>query len=211
MGAVALAGIALIVLVLLMSIVWTIASRPVRTTSELVAEAQLLVAGASIVISAVLAGTTIYYARWSRNLVLETHETRIAEQAHREGIARRETHQQLVAATSALVGCASDVIALGSVLSILIRARRVWRLRRVELAMQPVIAASQAIDRVRYVASADVLEAAHELFDQIVEYFHAASVGAPESRLVGLAQDMRCTKSKLTELVLASGLKASSI
>src|SRR4051812_9668993 len=100
-GLITAAGVALIVLFLLVVIVWTIANRPARSTSELVAEAQLLVAGAGILISAVLGGTTIYYARQARELVVETREARKTQQAHRDAAAREQRDRQLVAAVTA--------------------------------------------------------------------------------------------------------------
>ena len=195
-AAVVVAGV---VLVLLIVTVWTIAGRPVRTTTELVGEAQLLVAGAGIIVSAVLAATTIYYARQARELVLETRHTRVADQQFRDIAARKQDQQQLVAAASALIGSASDLLDIGSRLATLIRHRRIWRIKQIELAMQPVVAASKALDRMRYVAPAEVMHAGENLFDQITAYFGAASSGADQAGLTRLAREMREAKLRLNE------------
>jgi hypothetical protein len=67
--------------------------------------------------------------------------------------------------------------------------------------MEPVVAASQALDRIRYVAPAEVLRAADNLFDCIILYFRAASSGADEAHLVAIARQMHDAKLELMRVV----------
>ena len=190
-----------VLLGVLCSVAWTIAGKPARTTADLVSQAQLLLAAAGQVLTAVLVGTTIYYAVQTKNLVLESRAARQSDglaraAAHRESEARR-----IEGAAAALVGASSDLIAAGTMLATLVQRRRVWRLRAVEPGMQSLVSASRALDELRYLAPGPITEAGGRLLDAMLAYFRQAAAGASPQGLEAVAGQLYGEKQRLNQEV----------
>lgn len=190
-------------LVTLWRVTWKAASRPVRSTSEYMAQLELLIQPSALTLTAILAATTVYYAYQTRQLVIESRLTREAE-ADAMSVARRMAERQRVQrAASALMGASSDLIATGSFLATALRARRVFRSRAIEPSMSAVVAATRAIDELRYLAPEHVLAAADRLLDAMLDFFALSSDGSRPRTLEASATRIGLAKQEMVAALAA--------
>lgn len=186
---------------ILWEIMVLVARQPADSVSDLAAQGQTVLGFANTVLALVLVLATLYYACQSRNLVKEARSTRLAEQAARDEELRRDWARRIEGAANALVGASGDLVRHGVVLAVLLRRRRLFRVTRGEAAMQPVTAASRALDELRYLAPGRVSDAGEQFFDTLVAFYQAATAGSPQARLDTLSRAMHRAKLSFQEAV----------
>lgn len=180
---------------------WRIGGQPVSSIGDVIAQAELFMAPTALTLTTVLAVTTIYYAYQTRQMVLEMRASREAEAAARTQAERLANYHRMRGAASALMGASSDLLATGTLLAELLRARRVFRVRVMEPSTQAIVAGTRAIDELRYLAPAEVTAAADSLLDTMVNFYGACTRGARAHELRGIAGTMGQEKQALQGLL----------
>lgn len=185
------ASAAIIVCAVLVAVTWRVAGQRARSTDELTAQASLLVSLAGLIVSTILAGTTIYYALLTRRLVEEAQSARLAEQQWRISERRLAQVRALEGAGAALIGSTADAVGGATLLATLIRHRRVWRVRTaMEPLLQIVSSAARALDQLRYLGPPEVVEAAGDILDSLLRLSQAAGNGSSQRELTELGREI---------------------
>jgi hypothetical protein len=131
---------------------WSIASRTDAGVDRLVAQGQLLLGALGLVVTTVVAGATLYYAHLTRRLVAESHLSRVGQEEAWLRQREADAAVRLEGAIAALLGAATDVILVGSRLSVLLRSRRVFRVRAVDPLAEALGGVLRSAETVRYLA-----------------------------------------------------------
>ena len=125
-------GVALLVSVTVLlgvcRVIWGLLEVPTSSTGELVSQGQLLIALVSVILTAVLAACTTYYAWQSRALVVEARRSRQSQDA--EAVRSRQAAEmwRLHGATAALHGAGLDLLRTATLFATDRRLR--WMRRR---------------------------------------------------------------------------------
>jgi hypothetical protein len=179
-------------LLLLLYAAWRIASIRVHSLSDLINQGQLLYSGASLLLTAVVAGATIVYTKHTKAMVGEMHKARVADAEGRSRGSADRDFQEIVGVVAALTGATGDAVGSCVVLAAALRRRLSPTARRLgqgyfRLSTDSVAAAAAALERLRYVAPGDVVDAGERLFADLQEHFQCAVRRCSEAEMTATA------------------------
>jgi hypothetical protein len=157
-------------------------------------EASILVI--STLTSLVLSGVTLAYVSLTRALLREAELSRRSAVLDREARAHSEFLLRIDAAMSSMLGASNDVLAAGTHLSGLLRARRAWRAEAIRPLNDALARVATGLDQLRRVAPG-LSDEAGTVFDVLLEYQAYASRGASEDALNEIAGRLREAKLAL--------------
>ena len=183
------------------ALAWWVAGRPVSSTGELAAQAQLLGSAVALLLSEAVAGTTIYYAVQTRELVVETRRARLEDQRAREIAASRDRARRVEGVGTALLGAANDAVGAGSTVATLVRLRPRTAFDHLQPLTATVSAVSRALEEVRYLEPGKLADAGSDLFDVVMEFFTAATNGSDAEDLQAIAERVRHAKDEVSDVL----------